>query len=72
MSNGRACCILGVCCPPGSPEQEAALAEEIAHSKGWGPGRSRRVAQEVLARTDGFRVVAEVFDAEAQAAEPGE
>lgn len=27
MSNGRACCILGVCCPP--PQQEDALARHL-------------------------------------------
>lgn len=25
MSNGHACCLLGVCCPPGSPAQRASL-----------------------------------------------
>ncbi len=25
MSNGQVCCILGVCCPPGSPAQVEAL-----------------------------------------------
>jgi hypothetical protein len=32
MSNGQRCCILGVCCPPDSPEQKKALAEEIAEN----------------------------------------
>lgn len=27
--NGRACCILGVCCPPGSTQQIDALAREM-------------------------------------------
>lgn len=25
MADPRKCCVLGVCCPPGSPEQRAAL-----------------------------------------------
>lgn len=27
--NGEVCCILGVCCPPRSAEQRAALAHEL-------------------------------------------
>lgn len=34
MSNGHACCLLGVCCPPGSPAQRRSLrfwlAEKLA------------------------------------------
>lgn len=29
MSNGVACCLLGVCCPPGGKAAVAALAEEM-------------------------------------------
>lgn len=29
MSNGEVCCILGVCCPPGSSEQREALIREV-------------------------------------------
>ena len=29
MPNGKVCCILGVCCPPGSPAQREALAEAL-------------------------------------------
>jgi hypothetical protein len=29
MSNGEVCCILGVCCPPGSAEQREALVHLI-------------------------------------------
>lgn len=28
--NGHVCCILGVCCPPGSQEQIDALASELS------------------------------------------
>lgn len=29
MANGDVCCILGVCCPPRSPDQTSALAREL-------------------------------------------
>ena len=35
MSNGEVCCILGVCCPPDSPEQLNALAKEIGKVTNW-------------------------------------
>ena len=28
--NGEVCCILGICCPPGSAKQAEALAKEMA------------------------------------------
>ena len=28
--NGVACCILGVCCPPGSPTRKAAIVKAMA------------------------------------------
>jgi len=31
--NGEVCCILGVCCPPGSAEQVDALASELVKGK---------------------------------------
>jgi len=34
MSNGHVCCILGVCCPPGSSRQREALATELAKVSG--------------------------------------
>lgn len=37
MSNGQRCCALGVCCPPDSDEQRAALREELAHQLGGDP-----------------------------------
>ena len=33
MSNGEVCCILGVCCPPGSVEQREALVHMIQKAK---------------------------------------
>lgn len=32
--NGEVCCILGICCPPDSPERIAALAREIGKDFG--------------------------------------
>jgi hypothetical protein len=32
--NGEVCCILGVCCPPGSEAQANALAKEMASDLG--------------------------------------
>lgn len=29
MSNGHVCCLLGICCPPGSPAQTQSLAQEM-------------------------------------------
>ena len=31
MSNGHVCCLLGVCCPPGSAAQRQAFVKELAH-----------------------------------------
>lgn len=36
MSNGRPCCILGVCCPPNRrAARSQALAQEISEGLGW-------------------------------------
>lgn len=38
MSNGIRCCILGICCPPGSPAAKKALEDEInagLDTSGW-------------------------------------
>lgn len=32
MANGEVCCILGICCPPRSPDQTTALALEMVHA----------------------------------------
>lgn len=34
MSNGKWCCVLGVCCDPGTPEQLDAFVEEFLHDLG--------------------------------------
>lgn len=34
MSNGLRCCLLAICCPPGSRQQMDAVAAEILHSLG--------------------------------------
>lgn len=31
MSNGHACCLLSICCPPGSAEQADAFVQEFEH-----------------------------------------
>ncbi|HXK40233.1 MAG TPA: hypothetical protein VJ837_05360 [Candidatus Paceibacterota bacterium] len=36
--NGRPCCILGVCCPPGSESQRRALADALAEVVQDAPG----------------------------------
>ena len=33
--NQQRCCILGICCPPGSAGQIAALAEYLAQAAGY-------------------------------------
>lgn len=35
MSNGHACCVLEVCCPPRSERQKKALAAEMMKAFGW-------------------------------------
>ncbi len=57
MSNGRVCCLLGVCCPPGSREE--ALAQEIEADLGLGSqktetttGIARSVAEWILENYD--------------------
>lgn len=63
MSNGHACCILGVCCPPGSPEQADALTQMIATARpGWGEEACKAAAKRVLAVHDHFRGVATAID----------
>lgn len=52
--NGKACCILGVCCPPGSEEQVKALASALADGLDWKPGgpASIEVATWILTHFD--------------------
>ena len=50
--NGHVCCILGVCCPPGSAEQLDALAKEMSKDLGVTPEHTRRYAAWVLQHFD--------------------
>lgn len=63
MSNGEVCCILGVCCPPGSEAQRTALVHEVQkrhpHMSDEHAGHR---ADRVLAKHDCFRDIAGIFD----------
>lgn len=48
MSNGAVCCILGVCCPPESPSQRVALAQELEHDTGVPMEYCETVAAQIL------------------------
>lgn len=59
MSNGEVCCILGVCCPPGSAAQHEALVHMIQKAKpALDDAAASKVADRVLAQHDMFRSVA--------------
>lgn len=52
-------CLLGVCCPPGGPAAQSALAEQIAHDLGWDAsktdtttGNARVIAEWILDHYD--------------------
>lgn len=51
MSNGKVCCLLGVCCPPGSAAQRRAFVEELAHDGITSPD-AERIGTWVLANFD--------------------
>lgn len=63
MSNGEVCCILGVCCPPGSSEQRQALVREIQKQR---PKMSEAdavaAANRVLTAHDDFDDVVALID----------
>ena len=63
MSNGEVCCILGVCCPPGSAEQLAALTDSIEHHHNhpMTHAEAESAAKRVLAKHDYFRDVAKLM-----------
>lgn len=64
MSNGHACCILGVCCPPGSAEQRATLAKEIQkHYTHLSDEAAEACAREVLDASENFAGVARIVKA---------
>lgn len=50
--NGEVCCILGVCCPPLSQQQEDALVTEMVHDLHCTPEEARRHAQWTLKHFD--------------------
>jgi hypothetical protein len=50
--NGEACCILGVCCPPGSAAQRKALAKELASGANIDADAAARVADLILDHFD--------------------
>jgi hypothetical protein len=49
MSNGHVCCLTTVCCPPGSPEQEAAFARWMVKHMGVSEAVAQKGAAELLA-----------------------
>lgn len=64
--NGRANCILEICCAPGSAEQRAALTDEILASKcldlsNGGGGLSSRLDKDVVAESVALWI-SETFD----------
>ena len=50
--NGEVCCILGVCCPPGSDRQVDALAKEMHKDLGVDASECGRYARWVLKHFD--------------------
>lgn len=55
MSNGEVCCILGVCCPPGSPAQFSHLVEMIQQTKPhWSIDEVEAAAVRVLTTHNNF------------------
>lgn len=48
MSNGAECCVLGVCCPPNSAEQRAALVKILVRDTGCGESEAGEVADCLL------------------------
>jgi hypothetical protein len=51
MSNGTACCLLGVCCPPNSEAQRAALAKKIGQDFSGG-AEARKYADWIIDNFD--------------------
>lgn len=44
MSNGAECCVLGVCCPPSSAEQRAALVKILVREQCCDEAAAERVS----------------------------
>ena len=51
-SNGAECCAIGACCPPGSPQQSAALAKIVRRDSGLTEDQAARAAARVLESFD--------------------
>jgi hypothetical protein len=63
MSNGEVCCILGVCCPPGSAAQREALAHEIQKQRpNFSEEHAQKAADKVLAKYNNFADLASLLD----------
>lgn len=52
MSNGAACCALGICCPPRSIEQTAALVEEMVSAGVCDQTQAQPIAAWLLSEYD--------------------
>jgi hypothetical protein len=50
--NGEVCCILGVCCPPGSEAQASALAKEMSQDLGISKDQAKVYADWCLKHFD--------------------
>lgn len=62
--NGEVCCILGVCCPPGSPRQREALTQMIQKSRPHlSQERVTAKVDQILTDHDQFRKIAQILDA---------
>jgi hypothetical protein len=63
MSNGEVCCILGVCCPPGSAEQRTALVHEIQkRHPSLTDDIAGKKADKALKKFDYFKGLATIID----------
>lgn len=63
MSNGHVCCIVGLCCPPGSAEQLVALTEEIQKHHRCSRAKAEAAATAILVAHNYFRDVAGLVSA---------
>ena len=61
MANGEVCCILGVCCPPGSAEQRTALEQMIQKAKPAATeAKVKSCASRILKEHGQFRTVRKI------------
>ena len=45
MSNGAECCAIGVCCPPASAQQRAALVKIAVRDTGCDPATAAKIVE---------------------------